>query len=88
MIRGKSGAVWMRSVPSRKYFDRNIHHICKFSPGGEKPMENVVWLLVVGGGAAILGLALAYAMMKNRKLTPEERKMQAEQTRGMYENDD
>lgn len=47
-------------------------------------MENYLWLILVAGGAATLGLALAYAMLKNRKLTPEERQMQAEETRKIY----
>lgn len=47
-------------------------------------MADFLWLFVTAGGAAILGIGIAYAMLRSRKLTPEEKAAQDQRTRELY----
>ncbi|MFB2552584.1 hypothetical protein [Ensifer soli] len=45
---------------------------------------NYLWLLVVAGGAAALGLALLYGTLRDRRLSPREKTAQRERLREVY----
>jgi len=47
-------------------------------------MEDYFWLFATAGGAALLGLAIAYAMMRQRHLRPLEKEMQDEKVERLY----
>jgi hypothetical protein len=51
-------------------------------------MTNYLWLLVVAGGPALIALAIAYAMIRNRRLTPREKQAQHQAVERMYHEDD
>ena len=46
-----------------------------------------LWAIVVAGGFVILGAAIAYAMIRNRR-TPREERHTEEATRRLYEEQD
>ncbi|WP_200943889.1 hypothetical protein [Rhizobium sp. Leaf371] len=48
-------------------------------------MENYLWLFATAGGAAILGLALAFGLSSQRKLSRDERERQAERVEDLYD---
>lgn len=49
----------------------------------------IAWeLVVVGGGALILGIAIGYALLRQRRLSPEERARRDEATRELYKKKD
>ncbi|SEL42141.1 hypothetical protein SAMN04487976_10843 [Xaviernesmea oryzae] len=39
-------------------------------------MINNVWLLAIAGGALVLGAAIAFAIMRQRRLRPDEKRAQ------------
>ena len=45
------------------------------------------WLFAVGGGALILGLVMAFALMSKRRLTATEAALGREKTRQMYDGE-
>jgi hypothetical protein len=47
-------------------------------------MENYIWLFATAGGAVILGLALAYGMSSQRRLTRREQARQDEKVDDLY----
>jgi hypothetical protein len=47
-------------------------------------MENDVWLFATAGGAAILGAALAYGLMRQKRLTRREQMHQDEKVEDLY----
>jgi hypothetical protein len=47
-------------------------------------MENYLWLFATAGGAAILGLAIAYAVMRQKRLDPVEKQMQDDKVKHLY----
>jgi hypothetical protein len=52
-------------------------------------ITDTIWgLLVVGGGALILGIAIAYGLLRQRRLRPEERARRDEATRDLYRGDE
>jgi hypothetical protein len=44
----------------------------------------ILWLLVVGGGTVILGLAIVYGMSRNSTRTPAEKRLTEASTRAEY----
>jgi hypothetical protein len=48
-------------------------------------MTTFMWILVVAGGPVILGCAIAYAMMRSRRLTPTEEHRRDDAIKDMYE---
>ena len=53
---------------------------------GAEAME-YAWLFAVGGGALILGLVMAFALMSKRRLTATEAALGREKTRQMYDGE-
>jgi hypothetical protein len=49
---------------------------------------NALWLIAIAGGALLLGLALAYAQMNNRRLTGAEKTAQDEKVRELYDREE
>ena len=47
-------------------------------------MENYLWLFATAGGAAILGRAIAYAMIRQKRLDPTEKRMQDDKVERLY----
>ncbi|KQV33274.1 hypothetical protein [Rhizobium sp. Root1204] len=47
-------------------------------------MANYIWLLIVAGGAFLLGGALAFGVMRQRPLSGRERDLQNQRTRELY----
>ncbi|WP_200934681.1 hypothetical protein [Rhizobium sp. Leaf341] len=47
-------------------------------------MENYVWLFATAGGAAILGLALAYGLSTQRRLSRTEKEQQDNKVEDLY----
>lgn len=45
---------------------------------------NVIWTLATIGGPVVLALALAYAILRRRRLTPTERSAQIKGTESGY----
>ena len=39
-------------------------------------MEEFSWVLVVVGGPLLLGIVIAFALLRRRRLTPDERRAQ------------
>jgi heme exporter protein D len=50
----------------------------------DRAMIEYVWLAVIVGGPAILGLFLAYGMMQKRRLTDRERRARDRATDRLY----
>ncbi|WP_084617055.1 hypothetical protein [Sinorhizobium arboris] len=48
-------------------------------------LTNYFWLFVTGGGAFILGAAVAYAILKQRPLSRAERQAQKQKVEELYE---
>lgn len=48
-------------------------------------LTNYFWLFVTGGGAFILGAAVAYAILKQRPLTRAEKQAQKRKVEELYE---
>ncbi|MCR4264668.1 hypothetical protein [Nitratireductor sp. ZSWI3] len=51
-------------------------------------LSDYLWVLAVSVGPLILGLALIYALVKKRRLSPDERRRQDRAVRKLYRNDD
>ena len=51
-------------------------------------MTTYLWLLVVAGGPLLFALAIAYAMIRSRRLTRSERQARHEAVEDMYQKDD
>ena len=51
-------------------------------------MTTYLWLLVVAGGPLLIALAIAYAMIRSRRLTRSERQARQEAVEDMYQKDD
>lgn len=51
-------------------------------------MSNYLWLFVVAGGPVLIALAIAYAMMRSRRLTPGEKEARHEAIEKLYHKDD
>lgn len=47
-------------------------------------MIDYLWLFAVAGGAAILGVAIAYGLARQRKLHPREKEFQEQRVRRLY----
>ena len=47
-----------------------------------------LWFFVVGGGAIVLGVAMAYGFMHNRNRTAAERRATEEGTHRIYEKEE
>ncbi|MEO4001859.1 LPXTG cell wall anchor domain-containing protein [Mesorhizobium sp. CAU 1732] len=47
--------------------------------------ENNLWLFILVGGPLLIGAALAYALMKRRRLTPPERVEQRKAVEDLYD---
>ena len=39
-------------------------------------MENIAWLFAIAGGAFVLGAVIAFALMRQRRLRPDEARAQ------------
>jgi len=48
-------------------------------------MADYLWLFVVAGGAVLLGLAIAFAVARQRRLPPAEKRMQDETVERLYD---
>ncbi len=48
-------------------------------------MAEMFWLFAIAGGAAILGAAIAYALLVRRRLTPGEQRAQDRKVDSLYE---
>lgn len=48
-------------------------------------LTNYFWLFVTGGGAFILGAAVAYAILRQRPLSRAERQAQKHKVEELYE---
>lgn len=46
-----------------------------------------IWLIATAGGAFVLGAAIAYGIMRNRKLSGGERAAQDRKVRDLYAKD-
>lgn len=51
-------------------------------------MSNFLWFLVVAGGPALIGIAIAYAMLRSRRLTSGEKQAQHEAVDKLYGRDE
>lgn len=51
-------------------------------------MTTFLWLLVVAGGPILIALALAYGMMRSRRLTRSEEQAREDAIERLYEKDD
>lgn len=47
-------------------------------------MENYIWLFAIAGGAAMLGLALAFAVSRQKKLSSDDKRLQDQQVNRLY----
>lgn len=47
-------------------------------------MTEMFWLFATAGGAAILGVAIAYALLSRRRLTYAEKSAQERKVRQLY----
>jgi hypothetical protein len=50
-------------------------------------MTTFLWLLVVAGGPALIGIVIAYAMLRSRPLTAGEKQAQHEAVDKLYHRD-
>jgi hypothetical protein len=50
----------------------------------ETDMTTFMWIMVVAGGPVILGCAIAYAMLRSRRLTPDEEHKRDDAIKDMY----
>lgn len=50
-------------------------------------MAELSWLLVVAGGAALMGLVIAYALINRRRLTAPERARRDAKVDRLYEEE-
>lgn len=48
----------------------------------------ILWIIVIAGGALILGAVIAYGMMRNRAATPAEDAASERRTRELYHKDE
>jgi hypothetical protein len=49
-------------------------------------MTEYLWLFVVLGGPIILGIIMAYGMIKRRRLTPSEKEARNRKTRQLFQS--
>jgi hypothetical protein len=47
-------------------------------------MANYLWLFVVAGGATLLGVAIGFAVARQRRLRPTEKRAQDEKVKELY----
>lgn len=50
-------------------------------------MAEILWLLAVAGGPVVLGVAIAYAWVRRRRLSRRERQERDKATKELYEQD-
>jgi len=50
-------------------------------------MADELWLFIVTGGVALLGVAIAYGIYKQRRLTPDESRRQADKVDELYKHE-
>jgi hypothetical protein len=50
-------------------------------------LPTIGWLFAVAGGALILGLAIAYGIMRGRKVTPREHASAERGARDIYKHE-
>lgn len=48
---------------------------------------SIFWLLITAGGAALLGAAIAYGVMRNRHRTRRETVVSQQATRDLYDSE-
>lgn len=51
-------------------------------------LPTIGWLFAIAGGAAILGVAIAYGLMRNRERTTHEKLQSEAGARRIYEEED
>ncbi|MGV0819540.1 hypothetical protein [Martelella sp. AMO21009] len=51
-------------------------------------LSNLLWLFAVAAGPVLLGLAFAYGIARQRRLTNAEQKRSDEATRELFDSDD
>ena len=51
-------------------------------------MSTFLWLLVVAGGPLLIALALAYGMMRGRRLTAAEKRAREDAIERLYDKED
>lgn len=48
---------------------------------------DMIWLLTTGGGTLVLGCAIAYAILRQRRLTPGEKQAQDAGVHQLYRDE-
>ena len=51
-------------------------------------MINDLWLFAVGAGPLLLAIALSYAILRNRRLSPREKQAQTRSVRELYRDEE
>lgn len=50
-------------------------------------MADILWMIAVSAGPLVLAVAIAYGLLTRRRLTPQERNLQAEATERAFRDE-